>query len=208
VVSESKGSRRGGFLWCGQQLRAWDDERRNILLFPQGNSNGQANDMVSVYLNYGDPKQAKDGWHVCAQFALAISNPHDPTIFIQSRTCDVFGCRSGSRQLTYNGFTPQRLIIGSTTRSRTGVSHDLWSSESSSYLESGADRLSRMTRPRLRLLCGYSGILPGSSGTISKSLSFVFRLFWTRLLTVLDPATTPRRRPDMSDSKTKAPRAT
>lgn len=49
-----------------------------------GNSNGQANDMVSVYLNYGDQK-ATEGWHVCAQFALAISNPHDPTVYIQSR---------------------------------------------------------------------------------------------------------------------------
>jgi ubiquitin carboxyl-terminal hydrolase 7 len=50
-----------------------------------GNSNGQANDMVSVYLNYGDSKHSKEGWHVCAQFALAISNPTDPTCFIQSR---------------------------------------------------------------------------------------------------------------------------
>lgn len=58
---------------------------RNILLFPTGNSNGQANDMVSIYLNYGDPKHAKEGWHVCAQFALAISNPHDPTCYAQSR---------------------------------------------------------------------------------------------------------------------------
>lgn len=49
-----------------------------------GNSNGQANDMVSVYLNYGDQK-ASEGWHVCAQFALAISNPGDPTVYIQSR---------------------------------------------------------------------------------------------------------------------------
>lgn len=49
-----------------------------------GNSNGQANDMVSVYLNYGDQKAA-EGWHVCAQFALAISNPSDPTVYIQSR---------------------------------------------------------------------------------------------------------------------------
>ncbi|KAK4048743.1 ubiquitin-specific protease ubp15 [Microbotryomycetes sp. JL221] len=56
----------------------------NILLFPMGNSNGQANDMVSVYLNYGDQKAA-EGWHVCAQFALAISNPSDPTIYIQSQ---------------------------------------------------------------------------------------------------------------------------
>ena len=58
---------------------------RNILLFPMGNSNGQANDMVSVYLNYGDQK-ASEGWHVCAQFCLAISNPSDPTVYIQSRT--------------------------------------------------------------------------------------------------------------------------
>ncbi|GAA5919656.1 hypothetical protein JCM1841_005211 [Sporobolomyces salmonicolor] len=56
----------------------------NILLFPMGNSNGQANDMVSVYLNYGDQK-ASEGWHVCAQFCLAISNPSDPTVYIQSQ---------------------------------------------------------------------------------------------------------------------------
>ncbi|GAA5900428.1 uncharacterized protein JCM6883_002840 [Sporobolomyces salmoneus] len=56
----------------------------NILLFPMGNSNGQANDMVSVYLNYGDQK-ASEGWHVCAQFCLAISNPNDPTVYIQSQ---------------------------------------------------------------------------------------------------------------------------
>ncbi|KAG0139390.1 hypothetical protein CROQUDRAFT_111631 [Cronartium quercuum f. sp. fusiforme G11] len=57
----------------------------NILLFPQGNSNGQANEMVSIYLNYGDPKKQPEGWHVCAQFALAISNPHDGTCYIQSQ---------------------------------------------------------------------------------------------------------------------------
>ena len=56
-----------------------------ILLFPFGNSNGQPNDMVSVYLDYADPKSQPDGWHVCAQFALVISNPNDPTIFSSSR---------------------------------------------------------------------------------------------------------------------------
>ncbi|KAH8927853.1 cysteine proteinase [Atractiella rhizophila] len=56
----------------------------NILLFPLGNSNGQATDMVSVYLNYGDPKEAPEGWHVCAQFSLAISNAQDPTVYMQS----------------------------------------------------------------------------------------------------------------------------
>ncbi|CAD6570825.1 MAG: hypothetical protein TREMPRED_006048 [Tremellales sp. Tagirdzhanova-0007] len=51
-----------------------------ILLFPQGNANGQPNDMVSVYLDYANPKTAPEGWHACAQFCLAISNPWDPTI--------------------------------------------------------------------------------------------------------------------------------
>ncbi|WAR62550.1 hypothetical protein PtB15_15B136 [Puccinia triticina] len=36
----------------------------NILLFPQGASNGQANSMVSIYLNYFDPDKQPEGWHV------------------------------------------------------------------------------------------------------------------------------------------------
>src|ERR1700761_452286 len=55
--------------------------RRRILLFPFGNSNAPPNDTVSVYLDYADPKRAPEGWHACAQFALVISNPHDPTIY-------------------------------------------------------------------------------------------------------------------------------
>lgn len=59
-------------------------QRRRILLFPFGNSNGQPNDMVSVYLDYADTKR-EEGWHVCAQFALVISNPNDPRIYSTSR---------------------------------------------------------------------------------------------------------------------------
>ncbi|KAG7531294.1 hypothetical protein FFLO_04472 [Filobasidium floriforme] len=55
-----------------------------ILLFPQGNANGQPNDMVSVYLDYANPKTAPEGWHACAQFALAVSNPNDPSIYTVS----------------------------------------------------------------------------------------------------------------------------
>jgi ubiquitin carboxyl-terminal hydrolase 7 len=55
-----------------------------ILLFPFGNSNAPPNDTVSVYLDYADPKKSPEGWHACAQFALVISNPHDPTIFTVS----------------------------------------------------------------------------------------------------------------------------
>ncbi|PIL34481.1 hypothetical protein GSI_03258 [Ganoderma sinense ZZ0214-1] len=58
--------------------------KRRILLFPFGNSNAPPNDTVSVYLDYADPKRAPEGWHACAQFALVISNPHDPTIYTVS----------------------------------------------------------------------------------------------------------------------------
>ncbi|PPQ74003.1 hypothetical protein CVT26_006372 [Gymnopilus dilepis] len=55
-----------------------------ILLFPFGNSNAPPNDTVSVYLDYAEPKKSPEGWHACAQFALVISNPHDPTIYTVS----------------------------------------------------------------------------------------------------------------------------
>ncbi|KAE8245144.1 hypothetical protein A4X13_0g6070 [Tilletia indica] len=56
-----------------------------ILLFPFGNSNGQPNDMVSVYLDYADSKSQPEGWHVCSQFALVISHPDDPTVYCSSQ---------------------------------------------------------------------------------------------------------------------------
>ncbi|OZJ04728.1 hypothetical protein BZG36_01825 [Bifiguratus adelaidae] len=49
-----------------------------ILLFPQGNNQSE---QISVYLEYADTKEAPEGWHVCAQFALVISNPSDPTVY-------------------------------------------------------------------------------------------------------------------------------
>lgn len=61
------------------------DHSRRILLFPFGNSNAPPNDTVSVYLDYAEPKKSPEGWHACAQFALVISNPHDPTIYTVSR---------------------------------------------------------------------------------------------------------------------------
>ncbi|CCV00636.1 unnamed protein product [Malassezia sympodialis ATCC 42132] len=59
--------------------------RWRILLFPFGNSNGQPYDMVSVYLDYADNEDTPPGWHACAQFALVISNPNDPTLFSSSQ---------------------------------------------------------------------------------------------------------------------------
>ncbi|CAO3609348.1 unnamed protein product [Cunninghamella echinulata] len=53
----------------------------HILLFPKGNNQ---NESVSAYLEVADPlenEEHSEGWHVCAQFALVISNPQDPTNF-------------------------------------------------------------------------------------------------------------------------------
>ncbi|KDQ18041.1 hypothetical protein BOTBODRAFT_29357 [Botryobasidium botryosum FD-172 SS1] len=58
--------------------------RWRILLFPAGNSNSPPNESVSIYLDYADPKTATEGWHACAQFALVMSNPTDPTSFVVS----------------------------------------------------------------------------------------------------------------------------
>jgi hypothetical protein len=78
--------RRAQVVRCARaQLAPQSLTRRRILLFPQGNANGQPNDMVSVYLEYANPKGAPEGWHACAQFCLAISNVNDPTLHISSR---------------------------------------------------------------------------------------------------------------------------
>lgn len=69
---------------------------RRILLFPFGNSNAPPNDTVSVYLDYAEPKKAPEGWHACAQFALVISNIHDPTIYTVSRESDLLFCLPSS----------------------------------------------------------------------------------------------------------------
>ncbi|KAG8854609.1 hypothetical protein FRB91_003318 [Serendipita sp. 411] len=38
---------------------------------------------MSIYLDYADPKTT-EGWHACAQFALVLSNPNDPTNYVVS----------------------------------------------------------------------------------------------------------------------------
>ncbi|CAB5388507.1 unnamed protein product [Rhizophagus irregularis] len=52
-----------------------------ILLFPFGNGSGNQ-DVVSIYLDFVDIKNAPPGWHSCAQFALVLWNPEDPTQYI------------------------------------------------------------------------------------------------------------------------------
>ncbi|KFH73362.1 ubiquitin thiolesterase [Podila verticillata NRRL 6337] len=49
-----------------------------ILLFPQGNND---RDQIAVYLDSAESREQEPNWHVCAQFALLMSNPHDPTVY-------------------------------------------------------------------------------------------------------------------------------
>ena len=51
---------------------------RQIFLFPLSNTLSP-NDTTFIYLDYANSKGMEKDWHTCAQFALAISNPHDPT---------------------------------------------------------------------------------------------------------------------------------
>ncbi|KAG0307057.1 hypothetical protein BGZ98_001151 [Dissophora globulifera] len=51
-----------------------------ILVYPQGNN---VNDQVAVYLDSAEPRDKLDpNWHACAQFALMMSNPNDPTVYM------------------------------------------------------------------------------------------------------------------------------
>ncbi len=99
---------------------------RRILLFPFGNSNAPPNDTVSVYLDYAEPKKSPEGWHACAQFALVISNPNDPTIYTVSREC-MFSCL---QILSY--IIQQMPTIVSLPRNVTGGSRDFVNFASSS----------------------------------------------------------------------------
>ena len=59
---------------------------RRVLLYPSGNTPNEsgASDFLSLYLAYVDPEKAPKGWQVHAQFALAMSNPNDPTNYTTS----------------------------------------------------------------------------------------------------------------------------
>ncbi|KAG0370870.1 hypothetical protein BGZ54_003296 [Gamsiella multidivaricata] len=40
-------------------------------------------DQIAVYLDSAEPREQSDpNWHVCAQFALMMSNPGDPTVYV------------------------------------------------------------------------------------------------------------------------------
>ncbi|KAI6044456.1 ICP0-binding domain of ubiquitin-specific protease 7-domain-containing protein [Pisolithus marmoratus] len=54
---------------------------RRILWSPSRYSDDPSSRNISVYLDYAEPNKSPEGWHTCAQFALVISNIHDPTIY-------------------------------------------------------------------------------------------------------------------------------
>ncbi|CAG8501689.1 14912_t:CDS:2 [Racocetra fulgida] len=47
----------------------------------------EAGEVVSIYLDFADKDEAPTDWHCCAQFALALWNPEDPTFCVVHCTC-------------------------------------------------------------------------------------------------------------------------
>lgn len=148
----------GGHRWCActdvtlpSYFTNPSHVHRRILLFPFGNSNAPPNDTVSIYLDYANPKGVPEGWHACAQFALVISNIHDPTIYTVSRKC----WHSEYMYMLLN-FGKQTHIIASLPRNATGGSRGSASCESSSLLKKDTHgQPSRTTPRRFPYLCGF-----------------------------------------------------
>ena len=55
---------------------------RNTLFFPQGN---QVPGVCSLFLEYSDTENAPEGWGVCADFCLVVSNIDQPEVFHYNR---------------------------------------------------------------------------------------------------------------------------
>ncbi|KAJ3111095.1 hypothetical protein HK100_002809, partial [Physocladia obscura] len=68
-----------------------------ILLFPNGNNN---TDALSVFLDSVDAADhaSDDIWHLCIQFAIAISNPDDDEVYKHNGNCNI----KKLREATYN----------------------------------------------------------------------------------------------------------
>ncbi|CAO3694083.1 unnamed protein product [Rhizopus stolonifer] len=88
--SELETEETGVFHWSIQDWKGLEDKCHSpafhvkgfpwrILLFPRGNNQKKS---FSFYVEIADPKDGSlpEDWHVCAQFAVAISNPNEPTI--------------------------------------------------------------------------------------------------------------------------------
>ncbi|KAH8790439.1 hypothetical protein DL96DRAFT_1664651 [Flagelloscypha sp. PMI_526] len=83
----------------------------HILLFPFGNSNTPPHDTVSLYLVRADNQKSPKDWHACAQFAIAISNPHDPTLFTVSHAYHRFNAGAPDWGFTKFGELPKLFTV-------------------------------------------------------------------------------------------------
>ncbi|KAJ6618506.1 hypothetical protein B0H10DRAFT_2375371 [Mycena sp. CBHHK59/15] len=64
------------------------EHKWRVLLYPFGNTIAPSDGVISVYLECAGPGRGSQDWHVCAQFAIVISNIHDPKLFIHSPHTD------------------------------------------------------------------------------------------------------------------------
>ncbi|CAG8714314.1 605_t:CDS:2, partial [Dentiscutata heterogama] len=91
-----------------------------ILLFPSGNKNS---DVVSIYLDFADLKEAPIGWHSCAQFALLLWNPEDPTISVSYSSSHCFSADDPDWGFTRFYFQ-QNLFTPSENQTRSLIEND------------------------------------------------------------------------------------
>ncbi|KAF9649112.1 cysteine proteinase [Thelephora ganbajun] len=82
-----------------------------ILLFPFGNPNAPPSDVVSIYLDSADAEEMEEGWHVCAQFALVISNPQDPTIYTVNHANHRFTAEESDWGFNFTRFNELRKLF-------------------------------------------------------------------------------------------------
>ncbi|OMJ15389.1 putative ubiquitin carboxyl-terminal hydrolase 5 [Smittium culicis] len=88
-----------------------------VLLRPFGSSHAE---IVSLFLEYANAKEAPDGWHAIAQFVLSIANSTDPTINTQGSAFHCFNKNDPNwgftrfmklSELVNNSFGEERPII-------------------------------------------------------------------------------------------------
>jgi hypothetical protein len=131
-------------------------------MFPFGNPGIPKNDWISIYLNYANSKKS-DTWHVCVQFALVLSNPAYPRVYVvkSASPCSLRGLGS---------FLLQMHSIGSFPKRMTGVSHDSPNIRSfTNHITGIPGRLLRMTAWRSPRSSGFSRTQQACCGTVLKS---------------------------------------
>jgi hypothetical protein len=136
-----------------------------MLMFPFGNPNAVASDAVAIYLDYADGNKS-DSWHVCAQFALVISNPIDPKIYVVSCMSSLPSTLTIGALAYSDPPLFQMHTTDSTLKSPTGASRDSSTLGRSTTRKMGnLDRSSRMTEPKLASLSGLSKTQQACYGT-------------------------------------------